>query len=433
MRIPLKTKSVQLAFLAAEVGLFSFLFFWIARYYVAFRLSRKPALPNLLWAAKFDPAKSDYQWQLGRLYQYDVLQSDPSKAVDHFMQALHRNPYDPQVWLDLGAAYEFQGDIERAEACLRRADDLAPNLPAYQWGIGNFFLLHGNTSEAFRHFKTVLANTDQYNTIVWNTAWKASDDSQAILKEVIPESVGAEVNYLYYLLANQRLPAAHEVWERIVLAPAPFDPRNARGYIEVLVQSGQAREAYEVWTDLINKGLVKVTQKQGDQNLLENGDFEGEFLNMGFDWHIEAGSGFRAGLDPTTYHSPGHSLSVEFNGKENVSLGQVFQYAFVKPNHAYRLRGLMKVEGITTDSGPRLSVADLYNPSALARFSDDLTGTSMGWVPITLDFTTGPKTQLVVVRLVRFPSQKLDNLIAGKVWIDDLSLESLGNMEAEHR
>jgi hypothetical protein len=82
----------------------------------------------------------------------------------------------------------------------------------------------------------------------------------------------------------------------------------------------------------------------------------------------------------------------------------------------------MKTEGLTTDSGPRLEVVDPYDLKALDKITDDLTGTTDGWTPILLDFSTGPKTGLIVVRLLRLPSHKFDNLIAGKVWLDDVQL-----------
>jgi hypothetical protein len=82
----------------------------------------------------------------------------------------------------------------------------------------------------------------------------------------------------------------------------------------------------------------------------------------------------------------------------------------------------MKTEGITTDSGPRLEVHDAYNLAALDRMTDDLTGTTDAWTTVILDFVTGPKTEMLVLRLRRLPSKKLDNLITGKVWLDDVRL-----------
>jgi hypothetical protein len=82
----------------------------------------------------------------------------------------------------------------------------------------------------------------------------------------------------------------------------------------------------------------------------------------------------------------------------------------------------MKTENITTDSGPRLEVYDAYNAAGVNKLTDDLTGTSDGWTSLLLDFATGPQTELIVVRLVRLPSKKFDNLISGKVWLDDVQL-----------
>ena len=85
----------------------------------------------------------------------------------------------------------------------------------------------------------------------------------------------------------------------------------------------------------------------------------------------------------------------------------------------------MKTEDITTDSGPRLGVSDPYNVAALDKLTDDLTGTSDGWTSLLLDFATGPKTKLIAVKLFRLPSKKFDNLISGKVWLDDVRLTPL--------
>ena len=161
------------------------------------------------------------------------------------------------------------------------------------------------------------------------------------------------------------------------------------------------------------------------ENLITNGDFEDEMLKMGFGWRIEPAEGVYAGLDTVDYHSPSHSLLVQFSGNSNINYHGIYQYVKVNPNTSYRLQAYLKTEGITTDSGPRLEVRDAYDASALAKFTDDLTGSSNGWTSLLLDFKTGPKTELLVVSLRRLPSQKLDNLIAGKVWLDDVRLTAI--------
>ncbi len=61
---------------------------------------------------------------------------------------------------------------------------------------------------------------------------------------------------------------------------------------------------------------------------------------------------------------------------------------------------------------------------------DVLTQNETGTLPWTLeqaDFTTGPHTHLILIRLARRPSERLDNKLRGTVWIDDVSLVPAGS------
>ena len=144
MKISPSGKSSKLAVLLLAAGVVAISIVWIARTYLAERVGWKVSLRNFQLATRLDPENSEYQLRLGRLYQYDPAEMDPDQAMTHLARAAELSPYDPQAWLDLGAAFEFQANTAQAEACLRRADFLAPDLPPIQWAIGNFFLLHGN-------------------------------------------------------------------------------------------------------------------------------------------------------------------------------------------------------------------------------------------------------------------------------------------------
>lgn len=405
-----------------ELGVFLALVIWVSKTYVAERISQVASIQDFQLAAKLDPGDSAYQLNLGRVFQYSLTEANPDAALRHLKRAAGLNPYDPQVWLDLGAALEFQGKTVEAEACLRRADFLAPGLPDYQWAIGNFFLLHGNVDEAFRHFKAVLDQTDRYDQILFSIAWKASGDAQKILTQLIPISVPAEFRYLFFLLAQGRFPEARSVWERIASSPEVFDPPLAGFYMEKLIAARRIDEAARVWNDLRTKGLIKPPEEPTARNLVVNGDFEEPILNFGFDWRMVPQDGVITSIDDTVFHSPGHSLLIQFRGKQNLAYQNVYQYVRVRPGRLYGLRAFMKTSEITTDSGPRLEVRDANDPGAIDKASENLTGSTTGWTPILLEFKTGPKTELIVVVVIRPPSQKFDNLIAGKVWLDDVSL-----------
>lgn len=422
MRIALRRNLTRLLVVVFEGALFLAFVLWASRTYTAYSLGQTPTLRNLLRAVRLDPSNADYHLRLGRLFQYSLADLDSARATEHFRKATQLSPYNPQAWLDLGAALEFQGKTAEAEACLRRADFMAPRLPAFQWAIGNFFLLHGNVDDAFRHFKIVLTGSSQYDQILFSTAWKASGDADKILEQLIPNQVRTELPYLYFLVGQERFTEAQDVWKRIASSPEPFAAIQASAYMEHLIGAHRPAEAYQVWSDLRRKGLIPANYEATSKNLLMNGDFEEEVLHMGFDWQIIPLEGVYAGIDRSTFHSPGSSLVIQFSGKQNLAYGHVYQYVKVAPGHSYRLQGFMKSEGITTDSGPCLEVRDAYDPNVLEKLSEDLEGTTRSWTLVTVDFTTGPKTELIVVSVTRPPSRKLDNLIAGKVWLDDLTL-----------
>jgi len=425
MRITVAGRSAQtILMLSLAVG-FVLSTVWITKTYFADRAGHTLTIPSLQMASRLNPANSQYHVQLGRLYQYSITNPRPKEAIQQFQSAIRSNPYDPQAWINLAAAHEFQGDTSRAEEDLRNASALAPNLPIYQWTIGNYFLLHGNTEEAFRHLKVVLAGSRQYDATVFNVAWKSSGNASQILQELIPHDLPAEFSYLNYLVTNQRFPDAQAVWKRIAASPDKFDPHQAGDYIDTLIKTRQAGPAYQAWIDLQDKGLIRTPPGGAGHNLVTNGDFEDPLMNMGFGWRVLNVPGVYAGLDTATFHSPGNSLSVQFSGNQNLNYHQIFQFVKVSPNQEYDLSAFMKTQDITSDSGPRLEAVDAYDPRVLDKFTPGMTGSSGGWNPVNLTFKTGPQTQLLLVLLVRPPSKADDNTaITGRVWLDDVHITS---------
>lgn len=427
MHIAIKNSAARLATAAIAVIIFIALFVWVGRAYLAGVIAEKPYLKNFQSAMRLDPGNAQYALELGRTYQYSVQNANPALAIQNLIRSVELNAYSPQAWLDLGRAYEFQGDNATAETCMRRADTLAPNIPGYQWAIGNFFLLHNNVKESFKHFKKVLAANVQgqdtgYERQIYNTAWKASGDGPLILASLIPNQVGPEIDYLGFLLTSGRLSETSAVWNHLAASPDKFPASDMGLYLDVLIGSHQADQAWKVWSTLREKGLIPSTYLQTVQNMVENGNFENPLLGFGFGWRVAAVSGIFVDLDDSVYHSPSKSLLIQFPGNQNPEYHNVYQFVPVVPGHHYHLSAYMKTDNITTDSGPRIEVKDAYNPALLDKYSDQLIGTTPSWTPLSIDFETGPKTSLVVVVVARAASQEFASQIAGKVWVDDVTL-----------
>ena len=422
IRIDLHHSLARTLLIVLEIAAFLLLSLRIGRNFMASPAAEGAGAAELNRAIALDPGNAEYHLRLARLALYSVSNASPELAQEQLSRAAELSPRNVQVWLELSAAYGFQGDTQKAESYLRRADMLAPRIPAIQWVVGNFFLLQGNTDQAFRHFRMTLSGSHKYDFILFRTAWKSSEDSAKILAELIPYRTETEFSYLYYLLAGNKLPEALAVWKRIAASPQTFEAIQAAGFLNRLLADRRPADAAQVWNDLRDKGLLKPTYQPTPQNLMINGDFEEGLFDAGFDWRIAKVEGAQTIAHGDAFHSPSHSLRVAFDGKANLSFAPVYQFVRVEPNQKYRLQGYLKTDRITTDSGVRLRVHDSYDPAKLLVFSESYTGTTPSWSQVTLDFKSGPTTELIVVSLVRPPSKKLDNLIAGTAWLDDVSL-----------
>ena len=419
MRLILRRLPSRLVLILVESAAFIALTVWAGKVYLGDVVSRRANAENLGLASQLDPGNSEYHLKLGRLYEYSLTDVNPTRAIEELSRAAQLSPMDAQTWLDLGAAQEVAGRIDDASVSLRRADYLAPTQPGFQWAIANFFLLHGDTNEAMPHFKVVLAGTSQFNEIIFNTAWKAIGNGKQILASLIPDIADTEMRYVDYLIHKGQLNDAQDVWDRFVKEHQSFDPSLAAYYMDVLMGTGHPDQAYRVWTDLENHHLVSDQLEPG--NLVSNGDFESDLRNFGFSWRLYGVQGVYLGIDTTVFHSGGHSMVISFSGSSGNILYEGLQHWIkVTPGVTYRARAYLRTEDITTDSGPRLWVHDPVKPSVFNKPSDQLVGTNAGWTPVTVDFT--PKESFVTVSIVRFPSQKLDNVISGRVWVDDVSV-----------
>jgi predicted alpha-1,6-mannanase (GH76 family) len=73
----------------------------------------------------------------------------------------------------------------------------------------------------------------------------------------------------------------------------------------------------------------------------------------------------------------------------------------------------------------RFEIEDPKDPQHLDVFTPNQTGT-LPWTLEQVDFTTGPQTHVILVRLVRKLSERLDNRLRGTVWIDDVTIVPAG-------
>ncbi len=371
-------------------------------------------------AEAWDPGNPEYPARLARVLGEDLESADPSDIVQALENAAHRGPRRAITWANLGEAYELAERNSDANRAYMRAVELFPKSPQINWQLANFLIRTGEAASGVAPLREAILGDPALRAGAFDLAWRAGIPDERVLENV-PARQDILSAYLDYLVRTGRLGAAEEVWNRLVASPEPFDLDAAFRYFDALLGAQRVDRLVTVWSDLAQHDPARVRWQPGSANRIQNGSFEEPILNGGFGWRIVPIEGATISLDTTIVQDGTRSLSIQFDGQHNLEFGHVVQYVAIEPQTSYRFVAHVRTEGITTESGPRIRIYDAYDRQALSVETENLAGTA-GWQEQELKFRTGPETRLIVIQVARPASHKLDNQIAGTLWLDDLSL-----------
>lgn len=381
----------------------------------------QPPPQGIQQAIRFDPRAPQYHAALGRFYLRSFTQFNLNQAIRCLETATRLSPARARYWAELGGAYELAARLPDARRAYERAQQLFPNSPHINWQLGNFYIREGEITQALRAFRRVVRADPTLRRQTFALAWRAGAEPALILDEMIPPQTDILLQYLNYLAQAQRLDAARETWARLLEPPHAFAPQAVFPYLDALLRNRRVQELTSAWAALQQRHPALAPQRRPATNLIANGDFENPLVNGGLGWRVHPVEGVVVSVDTLTFLHGAHSLKIQFEGKANLDYYHVFQYVPVQPRTRHHFIAYLRARNITTDSGPRLELRDAYEPSHLFAATQNLLGTS-SWSPTQLEFQTGPRTRLLLLRVARPPSRKLDNRIAGTLWVDRVSL-----------
>jgi len=358
----------------------------------------------------------------GRRLLFSGAPDSSVRAREAVLQAARMNPLDPSNWTALGAISDQEGDIVKSEAARRARLAAAPRNPAAAWALANFLIIQGRAGEALPYLQGAAAADARQRSAVYDLGWKILEDAHAVLREVVPREPAARAAYLDYLVYREKLAEAEQVWPEIQSDVLAADRDAAARYALKMAQKGLGRGAGRAWGDLVAAHPSHWRAPEGE--FVHNGDFEMDFLRGGLEWQIPR-CPCEIGLDTSVFRSGTRSLRVVFDRKANLSF-QLGQLVPVEPGRRYRLRAFLRTENITSNSGMRFEVRSvpLVKEELFAQSAQNLVGTNP-WTPVEMEFRTGPSTSVVSIRLYRVPSQRLNNILLGKVWLDEVSIRAI--------
>jgi Tetratricopeptide repeat len=388
----------------------------VASYY--FRKNLPDALQKaMIW----DPANPVYPAALANLVHLYGRSPDPDEVIGLYQIAARLSPFDASYTADFAQANDWAGRSEVALPLFQRAQQLFPNSPGINWKLANFYIRSGNTDDALPVLKKILSSNIIEKSQIFALSDRAGIDSVIVVDKLLLPDVLSYFAYLNFETQRRNFSAAQETWNRLLLLNSQFEPKEAFPFIDALIKAHELNNASQAWSSLVSRFPDQIPSPASGSNLLTNGNLQADIVNGGFDWRAFPVSGVAVSQDSTGPSADTRSLQVEFNGTQNLYYGSVLQFVPAQPRTKYKFSVFTRSQAITTDAGVGVQISDGYDPTKILGSTEPLIGTT-AWSEQSFSFETPPETRLLIVRIVRLPSQKFDNKIAGAFWLSRISL-----------
>jgi tetratricopeptide (TPR) repeat protein len=357
---------------------------------------------------------------LGHLRQWSLSEPDLPGAIDAYRKALRDDPRSAHYWMDLASVDEAAGNDSGAADAFVHAQAVYPDSAEVAFFYGNFLLRQQNYSQGFKELRRAVQGDSSLLPLAISRAWRATGDAGEIIHQLLPPNVNDYFRAIDYFASIQQCDAALSVWAKLAAFENSVPLRSSFPLLDELIRENRGDDARRVWLQAVFRAGLSRSNPAGS-SLVWNGDFAEDLTGGGLGWRWDAIPGAYLSFAAAPAHAGARALRLDFNDGSNVNLNGPYEYVPVAPRQSYHFRALMRTDQITTESGPRFWIADPNHQGAVHVATDNFTGTR-AWTPVEADFTTGPQTEFVIVRLARPPSQLFDNKLGGTVWIADISL-----------
>ena len=370
-------------------------------------------------ATRLAPSDPQSHLKVARIHRVSFEPEELPEALRRYEQAAALAPNDYLIWTEMGRALGASGDTEGGIRALRRAVELAPHYSQPRWHLGNALLRAGRTDEAFAELRLAAEADKNLLGQVFNLAWQVYDQNMPRVIEAVSGSPSARAQLTVVLVGRRRLDDALTVWSSLSPEDRQANAQAGEILIRALYEQGQHRNALRTLGEQGVRGLAA--------EKIANGGFESDIGPPGkhlFQWQVaNLPAGAQVAIDSRSAHGGQRSLRASFNAAAQIDFKSVSQLVVVEPATRYRLTFFFRTEELKSAATVHAEVLDATGDGALLGATPSVPAGTQDWQPATIEFTTGPRTQSVVVRLNRAGCADGVCPIYGKIWYDDFDLQ----------
>lgn len=393
-------------------------------------------------AVGYAPANAEV---LAARARYLLNQADPprvAEAIADLRAAVQVSPNDYRYWLELGKAYDANGQSSDAEASMLRAVELAPRYFEARWALANLRLRAGKSETSLEDFRQSVALSgslygnaepppDRSATLnTYNAIAGALGMNLNALRRITPSDNASQAYLAEFLSGHDAMDQALEIWRQL---PAE-NSITYRTLVAQLTRELQAKnrfnEASAVWQKF---SVAEGVPASGENNLMTNGGFEQTPLrekyavevDLGetFDWAIRRHPEVRALRSDLAAHTGSYALHLSFNASMSAGFGEISQLIAVEPLRQYRLSYFVKTKNVSasTTETPFIGITDATNPALFNLNSVVPSGTN-DWREQTITFSVPENTRGLRLTIHAPQLRTIDSLRIAELWLDDFKL-----------
>jgi len=398
---------------------------WLAffgvRLGIAGRLSEGNSNEPLQLATRLESGNPEYWYRLGHYQQFNLEQPDIVASVASYQRAVELNPGYTDAWLDLGTAYELDGNTAAAREAFEHAKKTYPASGEVAWRYGNFLLRQGSLPGAFAEFKLTLQTDPRRAGAVFSRVYRADPDIDAIINNLLPAVPAAYLNAIDEAVDSRQLAVAQTMWMKLMPMKPTLKLGDFNKLVSVLLANGDYDAARRIWDQgSSTMNLPPLIQPQG--SIIWDPSFESGITNESFAWSFKPLlEGVHTQLDTSEKLSGKQSLRVTFDGKHNPELEIACSAGVVDPGTKYLFSGWIKSKDLTGDEGVRFHLHSLGNAPIPVGVTKEIHGNTP-WTVLDQQWTAAPGVHRIEVCISREPSTNADIHISGDVWVDDVTL-----------
>src|SRR5579864_3147987 len=380
-----------------------------ARFGLAWHWGRSSEMSRRIRGAEIVRGDADGWHHLGQSLQYNLDEIDPGGAIAFYIRAEKLDPRSADIWLDLAAAYDSQGDAAAAQDAYENAQQAYPISADVAWKYGSFLLRQGQSDKGLGEIHRAIITDPTLAPTALREVWRLKPDVNVILNTVLPANTDAYWQALDLFAGIHEADAGLATWAHLVALSSakPLELKQVFPFLDELIAEGRAEDVESVWREALAASHWQEDPPQGN-SAVWNGGFETAIAGGGLDWRIADSPGAFVGIDSSIVHSGAHSLRVDFTGGMNLNYADVHELVPVHPSAAYEFQAFLRTEGITTESGMRFEIVDPQHPQTGDALTPALTGTN-AWTTVRVTIQTLRETHFLDIRLRRLPSRLFDN------------------------